>query len=115
MERSSNKKEPSLLTTTLDLIDNFAREVPSSLPEGWTSNIFVSLVANKLSMNNYGSYYNYCIERESDGESSLDKESQSSYGSDRSFEVFFPTVQAVLDYYLDPRLYESSQDLKLCE
>jgi len=74
MERSTAGEAP-LLTTTLELIDNFAREVPSSLPEGWTSNVLVSLVANKLPMNDYGPYYDYCIERESDGESSLDKES----------------------------------------
>jgi hypothetical protein len=85
------------------------------MPEGWTSNVLVSLIANKFHMNDYGPYYNYCIEKSSEGESSLDKESQSSFSSNESFEVFFPTIRGILDYHLDSRLYETSQDLKLCD
>lgn len=112
MERNTH---PSVLQVTKDLIDHFATEIPSSMPEGWTSNVLVSLVANKTQLTDYGPYYNYCIEKSSEGESSLDKESKASFSSNESFEVFFPTVRDLLDHFVDPRLCDVTKDTKFCD
>lgn len=112
MERNTH---PSVLQVTKDLLDHFAAEIPSSMPEGWTANVLVSLVANKTQLTDYGPYYNYCIEKSSEGESSLDKESKTSISSNESFEVFFPTIRDLLDYYVDPRLCDVTRDNKLAE